>query len=95
MVIAHINGIRTDNRALNLRYSTHKENEADKRLHGTMLHGERHSQTKLTIEQVREIRRRWAIRGPGNRSTDMCREFGVDKTTISNIGNRKTWSYVE
>lgn len=33
--VCHSNGIESDNRASNLRWGTHAENEADKFLHGT------------------------------------------------------------
>lgn len=34
--VSHINGDRSDNRVENLAWKTHKENEADKVLHGTV-----------------------------------------------------------
>lgn len=43
---SHINGDKLDNRACNLAWKTHRENEADKRRHGTLLTGDRHYSRK-------------------------------------------------
>lgn len=54
--VAHANGNRADPRLSNLRWATRKENSADRRLHGTMLEGERHPLAKLSEEDVQAIR---------------------------------------
>lgn len=46
----------------------------------------RGSQTKLSPQQVREIR---ALRGVSQR--DLARRFGVHQVTISNIQTRRSW----
>lgn len=42
--VCHINGIRTDNRAENLRWGTRQENMADRDLHGRTSKGQSHSE---------------------------------------------------
>lgn len=54
--VSHEDGDSTNNAAANLAWRTRSENHQLKRVHGTMLAGERHHQAKLTAEQVRGIR---------------------------------------
>lgn len=51
--------------------------------------GAKHSQAKLTEEQVREIRAR---RSDGERTTVLAKEFGVLRQTISSIACRNIWA---
>lgn len=88
MIAAHDNGIRTDNRLVNLRWDTQKGNVADKRRHGTHQAGEQHPMHKLTADQVREIRRR---RADGETGVSLAREFGVWPGTISAIFHGRLW----
>jgi hypothetical protein len=52
------------------------------------MHGEKHPAAKLTADQVREIRKRYA---DGEKQTYLAGEFGVLQGTISKICLRKTW----
>lgn len=74
-----------------LRWGTAAENSADKVTHGTLLMGERHGMSRLTETQVREIRRRSA---EGERNAPLAREFGVHRTTIEDIVQRRTWAHL-
>ncbi len=47
--------------------------------------------SKLTPEQVLEIRAR--IKG-GERNMDLAEEFGVARSTVSQVRNRKMWRHV-
>lgn len=88
-VAAHSNGIKTDNREINLRWATRSENEEDKILHGTMNQGTRHHKAKLNDDMVRKIRK-------DNRpSRVIAREIGMDKSIILDVKNRKIWKHVE
>lgn len=91
MQACHNNGIRTDNRIENLRWDTGKANQADRIDHGTYLKGEALPWTKLTEEQVREIRRRAEN---GEHRTRLAEEYGIARCTIDQIYYRQTWKHL-
>lgn len=83
---AHRNGDQTDNRAENLRWASKEENEADKRLHGRSMDGERNHQAKLTSTDVAEIRsRKTLLRQEADR-------YGVSISMISKIRRGEAWT---
>lgn len=83
----HNNGDPTDDRPDNLRWGTQKENMADRKAHGRQprLVGETHPRAKLTIEQVRFVRRSDA------RHVDLARQFGVSASLIHHIRIGLIW----
>jgi len=63
------------------------------RLHPESLpRGERHWHAKVTEQNVRDIRRRYATGGVSQYA--LAREFGVHVMTICAIIHRKTWAHV-
>lgn len=88
---AHSDGNPLNNRADNLRWATPKENAEDTRKHGNMRLGERCNWSKLTAEQVLEIRRRAA---GGDTFEALGREFGVSGVAISKIVKRENWRHI-
>lgn len=86
--VAHCNGRRFENWAGNLRWATAAENQADRNEHGTSNRGSRHGMSKLTEDDVADIRRR-ILSGQG--VTAIARAYGVGHPTISNIKTGKTW----
>ena len=54
--------------------------------------GEKHGRSKLTEEQVIEIRAR---RSEGARNIDLAKEFGVSRPTISHIVCYSEWKSIE
>lgn len=88
---AHDDGDRTNNHLTNLSWKTLKENEADKKRHGTYRCGSQLPWAKLNEASVAEIRRR---HGEGERQSVLAAEYGVAQTKISEIVNHKTWRHV-
>jgi hypothetical protein len=88
--VAHDNGIKTDNRPVNLAWKTPAENQADRRRHGTHLQGEQIFCAKLTEDDVREIRKL------GHLSQKVVgRLFGVHGAAIGAIRSGRTWKHVK
>lgn len=87
--INHKNGDRSDNHPDNLEVVTPADNKRHARevLHAPVPYGSRASKSKLTDEQVMEIRRRLAA---GERTRDLAAEFGVGSTAISCVGLGRT-----
>jgi hypothetical protein len=87
LVVRHINGVRDDNRLLNLEWGTFAENEADKVRHGTAPRGERAGAAKLTAVQVAQIKL------DGRSSALLAREYGVSPGQIWRIRSGRAWAY--
>lgn len=95
--VNHINGIKGDNRAFNLEWVTRSENQYHAYNTGLQTpsyhqraRGEDAARSKLTKEQVIEIRQTY-VRGEAIR---MGKRYKVSQTTILNIINRKTWKHL-
>lgn len=93
LVINHLNCDKTDNRVVNLEYTTPSLN----RLHsiasgrGGILRGEESGAAKLTESQIFDIRR--AIQfGATNKS--LADSYGVAPSTISAIKVGRSWQHV-
>ncbi len=89
--VAHLNGDSLDNRAENLAWKTRVQNEADKVEHGTSNRGTRQHCSKLTETDVREIRRMAAA---GHPQVDMVARFSITQGMVSEIVNRRKWSWL-
>ncbi|BDM70577.1 hypothetical protein HEK616_40640 [Streptomyces nigrescens] len=85
--VDHVNRVRDDNRASNLRWRL----AADNRRYGGGGKGVDNANSRLAEADVREIRRRAAL---GETCTDLGRNFGVTKTMVSFIVRRKSWSHI-
>jgi hypothetical protein len=73
---AHWNGIKQDNRAENLRWTTRKDNLSDRERHGTVNRGERNGMSKFTDEQCLELMQR---RAAGAQLKDLAEEYGMSE----------------
>lgn len=92
MGCCHNDGNSANNNLTNLRWDTQIGNEADKVKHGTSNRGERQGSSKLTHDQVIEIRRKYARGGVLQRELGV--EYGVAHTAISRIVNHVRWRHV-
>jgi len=70
----------------------HSENMADMVAKGRSATGENHSQSKLVSEEIIQIRQRYE---QGETQSALAREFGVHKSTIWEIVNRKIWAHLD
>ena len=93
MEARHLDGKSTNNRASNLEWATHSQNELDKLSHGTHIRGERHPRhnAKISKADAREIRRRFAL---GIDSRKLASRFGLSRSTIYAIASRKSWAWL-
>jgi hypothetical protein len=91
--VRHLDGNPLNNRAENLCWGTAAENAADRKRHGTEVNnrGARCGTSKLTEQQVREIRARYAAGGVFQR--DLAREYEVSNMTVSDLLKRRTWGH--
>lgn len=73
-----------------LRVGTQAQNMQDAVERGLMPSGEYHGRTKLTSDQIAEIRWRWAE--DGAKQADLAAEFGISSSHVSRIctGQRRT-----
>lgn len=103
MEVAHGDGVKLNNQSSNLRWATHADNEADKRLHGSVPTGIRngkytkpdhtprgtaHGMAKLSESDVSQIRAMIAERVPRRR---IAAQFNVSKTAIYFIACGRNW----
>lgn len=85
--VCHDDGVKSNNDVSNLRYDTHKNNEADKERHGTRARGETHSLSKLKKEDVREIR----LLAHVDDDKTLAEHYGVTKSMVNKIIKNEFW----
>ncbi len=90
----HINGNKIDNRPENLELVTHRNNSIHslKILKRRIAKGETISSSKLTEQQVNEIRE---LGGLKISHSDISKRFGVSQVQISNIIARRCWKHIK
>jgi hypothetical protein len=89
MDIAHLDGNPANNVLANLVQCSRQENVAHQIAHGTRICGESKPAAKLTTDEVREIRRLYAVGAESYRS--LGRRFGVSSHTIGVIVHERGW----
>lgn len=77
---------------LHLTIGTQKKNIQDAQEAGTLAKGEAHGNSKLTVDQVKEI---MALKGTGILLREVADKFGVGITTISDLWKGKRWKHVD
>lgn len=93
MECRHLDGNPANNNITNLTWGTKQENTEDCRKHNRYHVGEKHPRSKLTTEQVIEIRRRYATNKLLLR--ELAEEFNVNIANISTIIKRKSWKHLD
>ena len=87
---AHIDGDRTNNKLSNLRWKTKAANEADKREHGTLLHGEKAPWAKMTAADVKTIR---ASHAAGESWASIARRMKLGYQAVYDAGTGRRWQH--
>lgn len=90
--VCHQNGIKTDCRLQNLRIDTASANCMDKVNHGTHNRGEFHYKSKYTQELILQVKKRLLS---GEKILDLCREYGMTRSYLSNIKHGYKWGWLE
>jgi hypothetical protein len=92
MEACHNDGNELNNSLSNLRWDTHANNMRDKARHGTNIRGETVGTSKLTEQEVLEIREKYS--SGSYIQQQLAEEYGVSQMQISDIINRKWWAHV-
>ena len=87
--VCHIDGDVFNNTADNLRWDTKVGNEADKVKHGTLPHGEKHWNSKLTNEQAQDII--WLLELKRFTPAELAKLYNMKQTAIANLFKGKSW----
>jgi hypothetical protein len=91
--VNHRSGIKTANVPANLEWVTRKENVSHAFKTGLMSHaGEKNSQSKLTVNDVAEIRK---LFGLGVSRRNLATRFGISYSRIRDVVNGTGWIGVE
>jgi hypothetical protein len=89
--VAHWDGDPTNNIKTNLRWATHKENGADTRRYGGMPRGSKHYISKLSEQQIPEIRNMLAA---GISQQKIADHFGVSRTSIQCVKDGRSYGWL-
>ena len=90
-MVCHRNGNFLDNRVENLYWGTAKENQNDRKKHGTVSEGEKNGMSKLNKFQVQRIKLMLAI---GETQKIVSGIFKINSSNVNHIKAGRTWSHV-
>jgi hypothetical protein len=89
LAVCHRCDVRACVNPAHLFLGTPAENARDMRAKGRDRRGEKHGSAKLTLMQVRQIKR--LVAEDRMYMSEIAREFGVSETTIRAIKTKRTW----
>lgn len=88
----HLDGNPKNNNLSNLRWGTPRENQLDRKRHGTDCKGESHGKTSLMEEDIRIIFHAYHDGIASQR--ELAKKFNVCQSTVKNITKKRTWSHI-
>lgn len=91
-VVGHRDGNPRNNHLYNLDWITYKENEEDKRRHGRTLCGSKNHESKLTEDDVLNMRILFSAKKATREELSLL--YGTSRTNVSDILNLKAWKHV-
>lgn len=93
-LVMHMDDDPSNNYYKNLQFGTVLMNNQDRENKGRGNHakGEKHYLSKLTKEQVNEIRSKYT--GKYGEQIKLAKEYGVTKYNINDIINKKSWKHI-
>ena len=90
----HLDGNNIHNYLSNLAYGTPSENELQKQSHGNGIRGSKNPKSKLSQDQVSEIRSLCSVaQGVRGYCVKIARRFAVDPSTVRSIRRGATWKF--
>lgn len=89
--VAHNDGVPGNNRISNLRWSTRKENAADKTLHGTLYKGSTHHLAKLSESDIANI---FKLRKDGLTHREIAKHYPVTESGVGQILCGTCWKHL-
>lgn len=89
--VNHIDGDRLNNSVENLEYVTRSQNQLHRRVTGTAALGEMNGRSKLTAENVIEIRKQ---RAAGVKRITLASRYRVSVYLITKITSREIWNHI-
>ncbi len=89
-VVRHKDGSRDNNHKDNLAWGTLAENQADRLIHGTAMHGERNPQARLSERTIKEILASYT--GRRGEQKMLAERYGISRGHICNILKGERWS---
>lgn len=92
MECRHLDGNPKNNQLENLTWGTEKENQQDRKRHGTSLEGIKHPMVKLTEQDVRMIV--YIYRTGLFSQKEIAIQYNITRPNVTAIVNRKTWKHI-
>lgn len=83
--VDHLNGIRHDNRADNLRWATHSEQRDTARILGTLNAGDRHYKSVIPDEDIKMIREEYVPKCKQHGAAAIAARYGVTRQCVGRI----------